>query len=40
MRVAKKLLAAKREMTDKEKLVVVLDEDEYTLVVSRFLEYL
>lgn len=40
MRVAKKLLAALREMSDREKLVVTLDEDEYRLVVSRFLEYL
>lgn len=40
MRVAKKLLAAMREMPDKEKLVVALDEDEYRLVVSRFWEYL
>lgn len=40
MRVAKKLLAALREMPDREKLVVTLDEDEYRLVVTRFLEYL
>ena len=40
MRVAKKLLAALREMPDREKLVVALDEDEYWLVVTRFLEFL
>ena len=40
MRVAKKLLVALREMPDREKLVVALDEDEYWLVVTRFLEFL
>ena len=40
MRVAKKLLSALRERPDSNKLVVTLDEDEYRLVVTRFLEYL
>ena len=40
MRVAKKLVTALTEMPDRSKLVVMLDEDEYRLVVTRFLEYL
>jgi len=40
MRVAKKLLSTLRERPDSNKLVVTLDEDEYRLVVTRFLEYL
>lgn len=39
MRVARKLLDAFREMPDRKKLVVTLDEDEYRKVVTRFQEY-
>ena len=40
IRVAKKLLAVSKESTDKKRLVVALDDEEYRLVTSRFLEFL
>ena len=40
IRVAKKLLTASKEAEGRKKLVISLDEEEYRLVVTRFLEYL
>lgn len=40
IRVAKKLLAASKEAVDRKKLVIVLDDEEYRLVATRFFEYL
>lgn len=40
IRVAKKLLNAYKEATGRKKMVVALDDEEYKLVVTRFLEFL
>ena len=40
IRVAKKLLNASKEALGGKRMVVVLDDEEYKLVVTRFLEYL
>lgn len=40
IRVAKKFLAASKEAAGRKRMVVALDDEEYKLVVTRFLEYL
>lgn len=40
IRVAKKLLAASKEASGRKRMVVTLDDEEYKLVVTHFLEYL
>lgn len=40
IRVAKKLLTAAKESADGKRLVLALDDEEYRLVASKFMEYL